>query len=181
MTREAANAQRVSIRSRRDSDVASAAEALVKVHESDGYPVEGVDEPEAWLTPPEVLQAWIAELDDHVVGHVALGHPNGEDAVSLWLDQSDSAESEVAVLARLFVAPEARRMALGRRLTQAAMDYADEKGLRLVLDVMAKDTAAMRLYEALGWQRIGVSKHTYGEGQETDAICYVSPATTPAR
>ena len=105
MTREAANAQRVSIRSRRDSDIPGAAKALVKVHESDGYPVEGVDEPEAWLTPPEVLQAWIAELDGHVVGHVALSHPNGEDAVSLWLDQSDTAESEVAVLARLFVAP----------------------------------------------------------------------------
>ena len=59
------------------------------------------------------------------------------------------------------------------------MEYADEQGLRLVLDVMAKDTAAMRLYEALGWQRIGVSKHTYGDGQQTDAICYVSPATLP--
>ena len=180
MTHEAATGQSLSIRSRRDSDIPGAAEALVKVHASDGYPVEGVDEPEAWLTPPEVLQAWIADLDGRVVGHVALSHPNGEDAVSFWLDQSGATEHEVAVLARLFVAPEARRMALGRRLTEAAMDYGVEHGLRLVLDVMTKDTAAMRLYETLGWQQIGVSKHAYGDGQQTDAICYVSPGTTAA-
>lgn len=98
--------------------------------------------------------------------------------MSLWLDQSGATESEVAVLARLFVTPEVRRMVLGRRLTEAAMEYADDHGLRLVLDVMTKDTAAMRLYEVLGRERIGVSKHTYGEGQQTDAICYISPATT---
>jgi ribosomal protein S18 acetylase RimI-like enzyme len=181
VTRATDDAQRVNIRPRRGGDIPEAAKALVKVHETDGYPVEGVDEPEAWLTPPDLLETWVAELDGRVVGHVALSHPNGEDAVALWLDQSGAAESEVAVLARLFVAPEARRMALGRRLTQAAMQYADEEGLRLVLDVMTKDTSAMRLYENLGWQRIGTSKHTYGEGQQTDAICYVSPAPTTVR
>jgi ribosomal protein S18 acetylase RimI-like enzyme len=181
VTQEAATGQSLSIRSRQEADIPDAARALVKVHASDGYPVEGVDEPEAWLTPPEVLQAWIANLDGAVVGHVALSHPNGEDAVSLWLDQSGASESEVAVLARLFVTPEARRMALGRRLTETAMEYADAHGLRLVLDVMTKDTAAIRLYEDLGWQQIGTSTHPYGDGQQTDAICYVSPATTAAR
>jgi ribosomal protein S18 acetylase RimI-like enzyme len=181
VTREADDAQRVDIRPRRDSDIPEATKALVKVHERDGYPVEGVGEPESWLTPPDLLKAWVAELDGRIVGHVALSHPSGEDAVALWQEQSGASESEVAVLARLFVAPEARRMALGRRLTQAAMEYATEEDLRLVLDVMTKDTSAMRLYEALGWQRIGTSKHAYGEGQQTDAICYVSPAPTTVR
>ncbi|MBX9395116.1 acetyltransferase [Streptomyces sp. TRM72054] len=41
---------------------------------------------------------------------------------------------------------------------------------------MAKDAAAIRLYERLGLQRIGTSQHSYGDGQQTDAICYVWPA-----
>ncbi|MGI5195606.1 GNAT family N-acetyltransferase [Streptomyces sp. CA-288835] len=82
----------------------------------------------------------------------------------------------MAVGARLFVAPEARHEGLGERLMQAANTYARERGLRVVLDVMAKDTAAIRLYERLGMQRIGTSRHAYGDGKQIEAICYVSPA-----
>ncbi|RSN91151.1 GNAT family N-acetyltransferase [Streptomyces sp. WAC 05379] len=164
------------IRPRTDEDVPSAAAALVKVHDTDGYPVEGVNDPETWLTPPDLLAAWVAVLDQRVVGHVALSHPHGEDAVSLWLEQSQDTEGQVAVLARLFVTPEARHGAIGKQLMQAATNHAGEHGRRLVLDVMAKDTAAMRLYERLGWRRIGTAKHTYGAAQQIEAICYVSPA-----
>jgi GNAT superfamily N-acetyltransferase len=84
---------------------------------------------------------WIADLNGRVVGHVALSRPNGEDAVSLWLDQGDATEGEVAVLACLFVTPEARRTALGRRLTEAPIEYGDDHGLRLALDVTARPVA----------------------------------------
>jgi len=156
--------------------VPEAAEALVKVHAKDGCPVEGVDHPEAWLTPPEVLAAWVAVLDEQIVGHVALSRPSGEEAVSLWLDQSQDSEAQVAVLARLFVTPEARHGAIGERLMQAATTYAHERDLRLVPEVMAKDVTAMRLYERLGWRRIGTTEHAYGDGRQIDAVCYVSPA-----
>ncbi|GGO55441.1 hypothetical protein GCM10012287_46720 [Streptomyces daqingensis] len=46
------------------------------------------------------------------------------------------------------------------------MDYAGQKSLRPVFDVMAKGAAAMRVHEALGWQRIGVGKHIYGDAQQ---------------
>ncbi|GGL09777.1 GNAT family N-acetyltransferase [Streptomyces flaveus] len=134
----------------------------MKVHAEDGYPVEGVDDPEAWLTPPELLAAWVAVRGERVVGHAALTRPSGEDAVALWLDKSQDSEAQLAVGARLFVAPEARHEGLGERLMKAANTYARERGLRVVLDVMAKDTAAIRLYECLGMQRIGTSTHAYG-------------------
>jgi ribosomal protein S18 acetylase RimI-like enzyme len=44
-----------------------------------------------------------------------------------------------------------------------------------VLDVMAKDAAAIKLYERLGWTRIGTTDHAAGNGNLVPASCYVSP------
>ncbi|MEV7143245.1 GNAT family N-acetyltransferase [Streptomyces tauricus] len=164
------------IRTRRESDVPGAANALVEVHATDGYPVEGVRDPESWLTPPNVIHAWIAEFHGRTVGHIAISQPNGEDAVTLWLKQGNGSEQKTAVLARLFVVRDVRRMAVGERLVRAASEYAERMGIRLVLDVMAKDVAAIRLYERLGWRKLGRTNHTFGDGQQAQALCYVSPS-----
>lgn len=169
------------IRPRSETDLPGAAEALVAVHAIDGYPVEGVAYPQEWLSPTGLLKSWIAENSGKIVGHVAVSRPKGEVAVSLYMEQTQEPESRVGVLARLFVRPEARKDSVGRRLVEAATNYADENNLRLVLDVMAKDTAAIRLYERLGWQSLGETTHAYGDGQAVSAICYVSPPRTPPR
>ncbi|MGW9246204.1 acetyltransferase [Streptomyces badius] len=44
-----------------------------------------------------------------------------------------------------------------------------------MLEVLTKDAAAIRLYENLGWQRIGEAVHTF-EGKQVDAVCFVAPA-----
>ncbi|MEW2571358.1 GNAT family N-acetyltransferase [Streptomyces sp. NPDC047070] len=158
-----------------DSDLADAAAALTEVHATDGYPVEGVEHPEGWLRSDDVIAAWVGEVDGAVVGHVAVMSPRGEDAVSMWTQQSGEPEERIVVLARLFVVKAAREHALGEALMRAAMSYGREHGVRLVLDVMTKDTAAMRLYERLGWQAIGSTSHRFGAGESIDAVCYVSP------
>ncbi|MFK0171138.1 GNAT family N-acetyltransferase [Streptomyces sp. NPDC090306] len=158
-----------------DDDLAGAAEALTAVHASDGYPVEGIDDPKAWIRSADVLAAWVAEADGQIVGHVSVMRAYGEDAVAFWTEQSGEPATHVAVLARLFVVREARKQALGERLVQAAVSHARAHGLRLVLDVMTKDRSAMRLYERLGWREIGRASHRYGADQSIDAVCYVSP------
>ncbi|MDH2393139.1 GNAT family N-acetyltransferase [Streptomyces sp. HNM0663] len=164
------------IRPRRESDIPRAALALVQTHHRDGYPVEGVNAPEQWLTSPPALNAWVADLNGEIVGHVAINHPTeGDAAVSLWKHSGEDDKAQAAVLARLFVAPQARGIGLGKLLVDAATEYAETKRLRLVLDVMTKDKAAIRLYERLGWSRLGEVVHTFGEGQQTPAVCYVSP------
>ncbi len=80
------------------------------------------------------------------------------------------------MLGRLFVLRTARGHAIGRRLVEAAQTAARADGLRLVLDVMTKDTAAIALYERLGWRRIGTTDHDDGHGTTIPAYCYVSPA-----
>lgn len=167
----------VLVRQRQDSDMSQAAAGLVRVHALDGYPVEGVSQPEAWLTPPGMMNAWVAEKSGTVVGHVAVSRPEDEWAVTLWTEQSGERASSVAVLARLFVVPEARKMAAGESLMRAAVDYARGQGIRLVLDVLAKDRAAIRLYTRLGWKNIGSAAHAFGAGEEAEAFCFVSPAT----
>ncbi|MGY4961530.1 GNAT family N-acetyltransferase [Streptomyces sp. 900105245] len=158
-----------------DTDLPGAESALIEVHATDGYPVEGVDHPDRWLRSADVLAAWVAEMNGKIVGHVALMRPHGEEAVSLWIEQSGESEEQVAVLARLFVIREARKNAVGEKLMKVAMEYAQRREIRLVLDVMTKDTAAIRLYERLGWVKIGEATHRYGNDQTIDAICFVAP------
>lgn len=159
-----------------EDDVPGAAEALVDVHVTDGYPVDEVADPQAWLRPPGVLAAWVAELDGKVVGHVAVTRSQGGGAVPIWRERSGEPEEHIAVLARLYVMRAARGHALGERLMRQAMAYARANGLRLVLDVVQKDASAIRLYERLGWEHIGEVTHPFGPGGRTVAACYVWPA-----
>lgn len=166
------------IRPRQESDLPAAGAALVDVYRTDGYPVEGVADPVAWLLPAGLLAAWVAELDGEIVGHVAIGAPKpDDDAVRLWLEQSDDTIGDVAVIGRLFVKSSARRNAIGEKLARAAVTDEAVRGKTLVLDVMEKDQDAIRLYERLGLKRIGTATHAYGEGKSVTAICYVVPAT----
>lgn len=164
----------LTIRHRQDTELAACAAALIDVHGTDGYPVEGVADPRAWLMPDGLIQAWVAVMPQ-IVGHVSITEPRGEDVVRIWAEHDEAQDHPVAILGRLFVIKAARGKTAGEKLTRAAMDEAAQRGLRLVLDVMTKDQAAIRLYERLGWTRIGQATHHYGDNQQADAYCYVSP------
>lgn len=164
------------IRPRTDADLESAGAALVDVHRTDGYPVEGVADPVAWLEPAGLITSWVAELDGEIVGHVAVSEPQpGDDAVRLWLEQSDDRIEDLAVIGRLFVTSAARRRSIGEQLAKAVATDQTLRGRRLVLDVMDKDQDAIRLYERLGLKKIGVATHRFGEGETITAYCYVVP------
>ncbi|WP_424185419.1 GNAT family N-acetyltransferase [Actinokineospora sp. G85] len=146
------------------------------MHDEDGYPVEGVDDPRAWLVSDALLIAFVATSGTSVVGHVGVSRPGpGDDAAALWANHPEHDGSPIAVLGRLFVDPRARGEQVGERLVRAAMNHAGEHDLRLVLDVMTKDRAAIRLYERLGWTRIGEAQHHFGAGESITALCFVAP------
>jgi GNAT superfamily N-acetyltransferase len=166
----------VEVRDRRPDDLDAAAAALVEVHRVDGYPVEGVDDPHAWLNPPGLLHAWVGTVDDVVVGH-ALATTAQSDiaAVAAWVEQGGDI-AQIVVGGRLFVSPTGRGHQLGTTLARVMTDWAAHHRLDLVGDVMAKDTSAIAIYERLGWQRIGSTMHDTGHGTEVPAYLYVSPA-----
>lgn len=170
------------IRPRTDSDLHALATVLAEVHQLDGYPVEGVGDPWGWLVSSHMLGAWVAALDDAPVGHVMLTSPSAaDDAVSMWVERHNGSVDDAAVVGRLFVAPAARGHHIGRQLMAAATACADDRGRRPVLDVMDKDTAAIRLYKSLGWQPMGALRHHHSDGRVEPATAYVAPSPRPQR
>lgn len=164
----------VTIRPRTESDLDGCTEALRAVYLKDGYPVQGTDDAKTFLTLNATKQAWVAEQDGQILGHVAVSVATEEDlSVRLWLAQHPDAP--VAVLERLFVHPEKRGDGVASKLITAATDWAREQQVRLVLFALAKDQGAMRLYKRLDWSEFGKTKYQWNGNQHMEAVCFVSP------
>lgn len=165
------------IRERRDDDLPVLAAALVRVHAQDGYPVEGVADPIGWLEHPQALRSWTAVLDEAPIGQVTLteADPDG-DAARAWTEQTGGSAADLAIVVRLFVDPDHRSVSAGRLLMVTALDHARRVGRSVALDVMAKDQAAVRLYERLGGRQIGEVTHHHGDGLTEPAIVLDFPS-----
>lgn len=164
------------IRTRLTEDLPALAEVLVRVHERDGYPVEGIADPAGWLNHPRALASWTAVIEDVPVGQVTLTSADpDEDAARIWADRTGGQASELAVVVRLFVDPEHRTVGAGRMLIAAALDHARALGRSVALDVMAKDRDAIRLYERLGGQRLGDVVHRHSADLAEQAVVFAFP------
>jgi len=88
---------------------------------------------------------------------VLLAEPPGGEAlgfVQMYPTFSSLRAARVFVLYDLFVAPEARRHGVARRLMEAAVDEARAAGaVALSLQTARTNRAAQRLYDSLGWKR----------------------------
>ena len=141
------------VRRRRPGDLAGCVAALAEVHRLDGYPTRWPADAACWLSPARLLAAWVAVEGDQVLGHVAL-QADVEDAV--LLEESRRPPAELARVTRLFVRPGGRGRRLGAALLSTATEYASCRGLGLVLEVVAAErSAAIALYERLGWRFVG--------------------------
>jgi len=164
------------IRPREDGDLVELGQVLVRVHDQDGYPVEGVADPESWLTPSREVAAWTALLDDHPIGQISLTRADtDDDAAVLWRQATGGDVNKLVIPVRLFVDPPHRRLGAGAQLMLAAHNYATGHNLAMAFDVMLKDQAAIQLYEAAGSKRLGVIDHHHSDGQTERAAVYVAP------
>ena len=109
---------------------------LASVHQIDGYPSPWPRDPGAWLAGPDLVFAWVAELERGVAGHVAL--------------------TRSGTVTRLMVAPWARRRALATRLLELASERATALAVPASLDVVQGRRAAVALYERAGWRCAGL-------------------------
>lgn len=170
----------IEVRPRRDEDLPALGEVLVRVHQRDGYPVEGVADPIGWLTPPNLLVAWAAVYRRQPVGHAALTRATIEDdAARIWQEYTGESIERLGIPVRLFVDPEYRSQGAGAMLTRTVQEYGREHALALAFDVMLKDRVAIRLYEAAGCIQIGTIAHHHSEGQIEAAAVYVIPTAQP--
>jgi GNAT superfamily N-acetyltransferase len=164
----------VQIRERTADDLPACVTALRAVYETDGYPANWPDDPERWISAPgRTSQAWVASVDGEIAGHLAVAVGLTDDA---WRDHTDRAPAELIEIIRLFVAPKHRGKGVGARLMTAAHEYADDRGLQPVLEVTDDESAAIGLYESLGWQQVDTrpAKWTTPDGEHPLLRWYVA-------
>jgi GNAT superfamily N-acetyltransferase len=167
----------VVIRRRTDDDLPELAHVLVRVHAADGYPVEGVANPQAWLTAPREIAAWTAFIPSRLIGQISLTRAaETDDAASVWQRSTGGDISRLVIPVRLFVDPAHRGLGAGAKLMLAAHNYAASHNLAMAFDVMLKDQTAIQLYETAGCKRLGTIDHHHSDGETEPAAVYVAPA-----
>ncbi|HEY8081050.1 MAG TPA: GNAT family N-acetyltransferase [Acidimicrobiales bacterium] len=165
------------IRPRREGDMAACASIARELRDVDGYPAFLPDDDfGAFLAPENALGAWVALLAGDVVGHVAIRSSSAPSATELITDKLGLDASRVAFVSRLMVVPRARRQGIARSLLETAAQDIRGRGLVAVLDVLVRDAAAIALYEAAGWTRLGETRFTSRRtGQVFDEVVFLAP------
>lgn len=145
------------IRPRTAQDLDACVSLAAELVTLDRYPPRwpfGMTMPEFVCSPNE-LAAWVADDAGVIVAHVALHRADGDPLTDVACAASGLSADDLAVLARLFVAPGARRQGVATALIDTAMAEGARRDQRLVLDVATHFSAAVALYEARGWTRSG--------------------------
>lgn len=166
----------VTVRARGEADLAPLEALAREVHRRDGYPpyLPGGDF-RRFLAGEEPLGAWVAEESDTLVGHIALHRRSSEAVMSLAAEALGADAGSVAVVARLLVRPGRRRQGIGRLLLSEATGEAVRLGCHPILDVATRFNAAIALYEAAGWQRLGTVAVLLGDVELAEHV-YSYPA-----
>src|SRR4051812_20869236 len=131
------------IRARTASDLRDCAELATTVRNVDGYPAYLRGSIEDFLSSPQAIGAWVTELGEDIVGHVAMHSSASEEVMELARNVTGHADHKLAVVARLLVSPTCRRKGVGRALLDTAATSAWAIGRVPILDVVIDYTAAV--------------------------------------
>lgn len=164
------------VRRRTPADLDACESIAVEVHALDGYPsFLGDGGLREFLMPTDAFDAWVAVLDGDVVGHVVLRPSSAPASASLAASELGVDVHSLAFVARLLVAPRARRRGVAGALLDHAVADARRRGHVPVLDVVRRDAGALALYEARGWRRLGGYDHTMRNGAALPLAVYAAP------
>lgn len=165
------------IRARRQDEMEACVRLLADVHAADGYPMYWPTDPVNWLTPENMLAAWVAEDEHGLIGHVALCSAAGDSAAPLWSEASGLPPEHLGVVAKLFAAPRARGRGVGAALLETIRAEVRIRGLRPVLEVLDHDQAAIALYERTGWRRVASVPALWAPADSGQAMLhyYIAP------
>ncbi len=165
----------MNIRDRTDDDLEACIRLAQEIHERDGYPKYVLTNWEAFVATPGALREWVADDNGTIVGHVALHPRTTSEAVGLACEKLLVPPDALGVVARLFVAPDARGKGVAHALLETAAGEARARELQPMLDVGCYLTDAVALYDHAGWQQIGQVTHVFPSGETLDEYVYVAP------
>ncbi len=175
-THEIVRRSGVLIRERREPDVEALVRIALETHETDQYPKYLPGSMRDFLVCDDAYGAWVATLDEVVLGQVALHHRSAPEVMAIACQATGLSEEDLAVVARLVVSPTIRRAGVGRALFDVAWKEAARRGLRAVLDVVTDHRAAVRLYQDAGWEQAGIVTWNLPDGSPLTEMVFVSPA-----
>ena len=166
------------VRIRTNSDLAKCVVIAEQVHLLDGYPVYLPTSLHRFIASHDALGAWVAEEDGEVIGHVALHQRSSDVVLALAAETLNQPSGRLGVIARLLVAPEARRKGVGRLLLETATGDCLRCGLYPILDVVTEHVEAIRLYEHEGWICVGQVTTKLRSGHEIEELVFRGPINT---
>jgi GNAT superfamily N-acetyltransferase len=165
----------VSIRSRSPSDVPTLIKILTDVWNITKYPVDGPPSFPARFQSTKALNSYVALYQGKLVGHAELQDTSGLNPLVTESLTSYAPLSSYAALVSLFVDPAMQGKGIGAQLVREAMAWATAHDRNLVLIVLDKDTAAIRMYEKMGWKRGIEYSYETSQGVKYKAFSYVGP------
>lgn len=145
------------------------------VQERDGYPGRRPRDLRRFLVSDDALDAWVAECDGAIAGHVALHRESLPVVMEKAGEAVGRGDRELAVVARLIVDPVARGRGAGRALLETGAEAARARGLHPILDVVTHYDAANALYRSCGWHNLGVVEMVFRDGTTLHSYVYVAP------
>ena len=168
------------IRPRRPGDLKRLVALLRAVYTSEGYPANWPNDPARWLALGRAIVAWVCEEDGELVGHLALTRPDPDRTWPQWQEALRARPEGLAVMRRLFVAPDRRRGGIASDLLTTAKTEADKRGLHPVLDVSDDNRGAIAFWKAHGWRQVGEALLPPGdEGHPLRLVLLIGPRGFP--
>jgi ribosomal protein S18 acetylase RimI-like enzyme len=165
----------VTVRPRNPSDIPILTEILTEVYNLTKYPVDGPPSFPARFQSTKALASIVALYDGKIVGHAELQDASGLNPQVINSLTPYAPLSSFAALVSLFVDPKIQGKGVGAHLVREALARGKVEGKRLVLIVLEKDEAAIRMYEKMGWERGIEYVYETGTGVKYKAFSYVAP------
>lgn len=160
------------IRAREPSDIPVLINILQAVYDLTAYPVDGPASFPARFTSPNALHSLVATYNGEIAGHAEVQDASKHPPV---ITESLQPISDYAAFVSLFVDPKIQGKGIGARLVEEAVAWGKGEGKRLVLIVLEKDEAAIRMYERMGWEKGNEYPYETKDGRKYQATMYISP------
>ena len=167
------------VRPRTEADLPALVEVLAAQREEARYPLRWpLPFPtEDFIRRTSDLEAWVAEVDGRVVGHVAAQAVDDVfspgDLGLAWSAGHGRPVAELGILGTLFVDPTVRGRGVGRALHDESVGWLRSRGLAPCLDVVPVHAAALVMYERLGWTEVARVRPPWLPDADPDVVAMV--------
>ena len=138
---------------------------------ADGYPPHRPAAASRLIRTPDELGAFVFERQGAPVGHVAVHRSTAPILMERAASALACSPDDLAVVARLFVAPSARRDGAASALVDGAVELCRAQQRTPILDVWERLEGAIALYERSGWTRVATEEFAFGSSC-TDACVH---------